>query len=449
MSNIISFPQAPLCHFAVYTHKIVRGTELSEYRMIVLRDADGRIQKFTGLENLSYPYTGQKPKIEVRRRQELVYICRALNDICEYNGISRLTDITKDMIFDFFDEYCSDDDLTERSLYNCVHAVSHFFANLAAVYPMRFVPDDLLHTEFFKKNQKAQKVYKEYVPKYVIPKGHPTDTNIPRDIPLRVVQRLLDFAYLYDPMIAFAIVSQVSAGLRGSCPMNMRQEDSPVSAIPGLHISYAGTAINHISIDLLHTYVLRADGVKVGGIKKKRTVDVYPGFMPEFYTAYQRHLNILKAYPVDPRYKPMFVNRDGNAMTYATYRYRLHKLIDDHLIPELLQSSNPEDVILGQNLLVRKFSPHIFRHVFTVRLVRSGPNMSNSDREHMNPDRYQSMCVSQIMHYRGDTSAESALTYLANKGELIKRLEGTHERVVAGLGQGGLMLYDPENHTTT
>jgi len=98
---------------------------------------------------------------------------------------------------------------------------------------------------------------------------------------------------------------------------------------------------------------------------------------------------------------------------------------------------------------VRKFSPHIFRHVFTVRLVRSGPNMSNSDREHMNPDRYQSMCVSQIMHYRGDTSAESALTYLANKGELIKRLEGTHERVVAGLGQGGLMLYDPENHTTT
>ena len=66
----------------------------------------------------------------------------------------------------------------------------------------------------------------------------------------------------------------------------------------------------------------------------------------------------------------------------------------------------------------------------------------------MTPDRYQSMCVSQIMHYRGDTSAESALTYLANKGELIKRLEGTHERVIAGLEQGGLTLYDPDAHST-
>ena len=158
MQNVIPFPRTCPCHFTVYTHKIVKETELSEYRMVVLRDMDGHIQQFTGLENLSYPYTGQKPKIEVRRRQELIYICRALNDICEYNGISRLTDITKDMIFDFFDEYCSDDDLTRRSLYNCVHAVSHFFANLAALYPMRFTPDDLLHTAFFKKNQQSQKL---------------------------------------------------------------------------------------------------------------------------------------------------------------------------------------------------------------------------------------------------------------------------------------------------
>lgn len=411
-------------HFTVYQHPIMRSGELSTYRMIVLRDADGRITCFTGLEAFSYEYTGQVPKIQVRRKQELVYICRALNDICEYNQISHLNEITSDMIFEFFDDYCSGD-LTERSLSNCVTAVSHFFANLAACYDMKFTPKDLLHTEYYKRHEKAKTVYRKYIPRYVVPKKDAVESNIPRDIPLRIVQMLVDLADKYDPMISFAIVAQTATGLRGSGPMNMRQIESPVSADPGLRFTRIGDRVTHISIDMTKTYRLREDGKSVGGIKRKRTVQVYPKFIEEFCLAYQKHLQFLKRCNVDPRYMPMFVNRDGQAMTYATYRYRLHKLIEDHLIPKLLESENPEDVLLAQRLRLRKLSPHIFRHVFTVRLVLEG------------------LDVAQIQMYRGDKNPESALTYMADKGELVKRLIETHDLAISGLAKGGGRLYDP------
>ena len=426
MSNIISLPQAFAYHFAVYTHKIVRGTELSEYRAIVLRDADGHIEIFTGLEAFSYEYTGQTPKIQVRRKQELSYICRALNDIFSNNRISCIADITDDMIFGFFDDYCSPK-LTARSMHNCILHTSYFFANLAREFDMKFKPADLLNTEYVKRNKRSQKLYKKYVPKYDVPKKCSSGTNIPRDLPFHVVQKLIDLAYIYDKMIAFAIVAQVSSGLRGSCVMNMRQADSPVSLTPGISISYAGDGVNRILIDLENEYVLRADGVSVGRIKKKRTVEVYPKFRGEFYTAYTKHLEHLKKCNVDPHYKPLFVSRNGQAMTYSTYQYRLHKLIKNHLIPWLEKSKNPEDIILAQKLRLRNISSHVFRHVFSVRLVLEG------------------LDVAQIMTYRGDRSPESALVYLANKGELLKILEDTHTSAIAGLARGGVSMYESDD----
>lgn len=420
-----------LLRFCVYTLKLVGpNNEVIERRQIVLRDADNLIVACTGLEVFSHEYTGQEPKIQNRRQDELHYICKALNYFFENGSVSRICDISREMIIAYFDVYCTTPKadgtlLSKRSVHNCIRTVSYFFANLASKYPMKFSPDDLLRIEYIRKNKDSTKVTQKYIPAYVPSRNHPSDAVIPRDIPLRVVQRLIDLAYIYDPMIAFAIVAQTAAGLRGACPMNMRQVDSPVSATPGLTITYMGTGVSHITIDLTHEYVLRPDGVSVGHIKKKRRVDVYPGFMAEFSAAYQYHLQLLKQHPVDDRYKPMFVNNRGSAMTYATYRERLHKLIGNHLVPELLRSANPEDVAIGMALSIRKISPHVFRHVFSVRLV------------------FEGLDVAQIMHYRGDTSPESALTYLANKGELIKLLTNTHHNVIDGLSKGGVILYDP------
>ena len=49
-------------------------------------------------------------------------------------------------------------------------------------------------------------------------------------------------------------------------------------------------------------------------------------------------------------------------------------------------------------------SPHVFRHWYTVQLVLSG--IDN---------------VGELMGARGDTSPESSLTYLQNKGDLEKQ----------------------------
>ena len=92
--------------FCVYEHKIQSRRKLSTDRMIVLKNESGRIVHFTGLEQFSYPYTGQRPKITTRQKQELLYICNALNHILSANRISKIADITFDMVFRFFDFYC-------------------------------------------------------------------------------------------------------------------------------------------------------------------------------------------------------------------------------------------------------------------------------------------------------------------------------------------------------
>lgn len=74
------------------------------------------------------------------------------------------------------------------------------------------------------------------------------------------------------------------------------------------------------------------------------------------------------------------------------------------MIPIYLQSNDNELVLYGQTLMEHSLSPHVFRHWYTVQLVLSGINEPGV-----------------LMHYRGDTSPESALTYINNKGELEKQ----------------------------
>lgn len=92
MSEIINF-QTPY-RFAVYEHKIQSQKELSSIRMIVIRNQSNQVIQYTGLEEFSYPYTGQRPKITVRTKAELVYICAALNYIFANNRVKRIADIT-------------------------------------------------------------------------------------------------------------------------------------------------------------------------------------------------------------------------------------------------------------------------------------------------------------------------------------------------------------------
>ena len=124
----------------------------------------------------------------------------------------------------------------------------------------------------------------------------------------------------------------------------------------------------------------------------------------------------------------MFVNQYGKAMSYETYRNRFKKLIRDHLRPDLAASGDPEQRVYGQLLYENEIGTHILRHWFTVQLVLRGED------------------IGDIEYWRGDTSPESAYLYLQNKGELVKELKETGDRLLDTLLLAGGELYGGKQH---
>ncbi len=85
----------------------------------------------------------------------------------------------------------------------------------------------------------------------------------------------------------------------------------------------------------------------------------------------------------------------------------------------LLNHEDAECRLYGQLLYENSLGSHCLRHWFTVSLVLMGED------------------VAQVQYWRGDSSPESALAYLQNKGELIRELaaanEGFAELLVKGV----------------
>lgn len=418
------FHITPEHQYSVYAHRRVIDGIQSTRQMIVLKHIDSQIiAEFTGLEFYSYPYTGQAPHRTNRPvKSELGYICQALNYITKQHRIERLIDITADMVFDFFDYYCSKPKRNNKESYNsqqsldrCIRAVTNFFANLTVYHTTKCDVKELCREVFTKDSPRSIRQKKVFIPAYRAKQHQSVDKEILRDLPISAAVKLVNLAYIHDPMIAFAIVLQLFAGLRPSEVMNVRQKDSPLACTKGISCTIANGTLVSMKIDLQRELVLRGDGVSVGRIKKEREVLTYRGFHRYLYPAYKRHLTLLKRYPVDPNYKPMFVLNSGKAMTYPAYLIRVQRLIQRYLKPMLESSNDEREVIFARELDSRKLAPHAFRHVFTVMLVLEGLN------------------VSDVQKYRGDSSPESALTYIKNKGDLMNIVKGVHESVIAEL----------------
>lgn len=423
---------APLTHFAVYEHKIIKeANELSTYRAIVLKAPDGYVIDFSGLEVFVTPYTGYTPTADFRSRQELTYICHALNYIFFHYHIRKITEITVDMLIEFLRDYAQTPKKagtqlfrSKQSVEKCLWYVCNFFANLSVVFPMKLCAEDVLRPEFSKRNPKSLRVDQIYVPR--LPVKAKTGHRIPqlRDIPEEAAWRLVELARIHDPMIAFALACQILAGLRAGEVMNLRQADSPLSNTPGIKIKKIGTATSGIELDLLHEYLLRCDYVSVGRIKKERTVNVYKPFIEQFMACYNYHMEILKDYPnIETEYKPMFVNSRGKAMTYANYLDRVKKLVYTYLKPEMMRSSNLHCVSFAQKLESHPFGPHALRHLFTCKLLMEG--LSRED----------------LMYFRGDNSPTSADVYLQNKDALLDPLHAMHAQALDTLDKIGRQQY--------
>lgn len=142
---------------------------------------------------------------------------------------------------------------------------------------------------------------------------------------------------------------------------------------------------------------------------------IHPKLIPIFMDGLKSHEVFLKSRSVEKDFMPMFVNRNGKAMTYPLYLSKFHALTHDYLRPALLESDNPELKILGLRLATEKLSPHALRHFFTVSIVL----MTND--------------IAQVQYYRGDKSPESALWYMQNKGALVNAVAKSHSEALSGL----------------
>ena len=419
--NIIKFERRDRLRtwyrYAVYERRLVHdGTIVYSRNFIVLKNQYDVIVHFTGFHKYvtTYGNAVYRP-IASDTREKLLYVCDMLNyiliDHYDTTGSAHVFKINRKMLETFFQNYALEAlpngrHRSRQSIEKCVSSVTEFFRKLHKKYgEYMAIGIEQLYSEKTVQGSRG-KSRKKLIPAFQV-RGIPENKGIFRDIPTKVFALLIHQAFKNTPEIAFAICVQAFAGLRPGEAMNLRQENSPLGT--GIVIKTIDGITKSAEFDLTREYALRSDGIVCGRIKKERRQKVYPAFLPAFTAAYDRHKNYLRTKSYETAYCPMFVNSRGAAMTYADYRWRFKQLVEKYLRPALLKHDDAECRLYGQLLYENSLGPHSLRHWFSVMLVLMGED------------------IAQLQYWRGDTNPESALSYLQNKGELMRELSAANE----------------------
>ncbi|EOP12922.1 tyrosine-type recombinase/integrase [Bacillus cereus] len=249
------------------------------------------------------------------------------------------------------------------------------------------------------KNKQGEKVVVNKTP-FSVQVTETISPTIFRDIPSKVFWILLTLSQVIYPQITLAIALQAFAGLRAGEVCNVRQAICPIDG-GGVSARLVGGKIQRFRINLKNQYVMRSDGVYVGGIKKRRDQYVYPKFLPIFNHLHKKHIKWLEQQKIDKGYSPLFVNQKGMAMTVQDYRDKFKTLVHTHLVQVLSESDDYELRAYAELLDTNELSTHALRHWFSVQLVLSGEDIHG------------------IARWRGDKDLNTALIYLTNKSELL------------------------------
>jgi len=394
--------------------------------LIVLRNGYGDIVRFTRLHQFA-DASASKVFVPITSsgKERLYHVCSMLNYIIieKYGqfGIDHVFQINRELLNAFFQSYAADPDgngnlrnqvTVEKCINNCVE----FFRKLKRRYGEEVALNlDELYSEQTILGRNGRRIVKR-VPLFQV-RGVVKQREVFNDLPTKAFKVLLALAFRYAPDIAFAFCLQSFAGLRAGEALNVRQEDSPLGG--GIIFTRIGSFVRKIEIDLTRELQLRSDGVITGGIKKARIQCVYLPFIQAFTAAFEQHKSWLEKQDYEKEYCPMFINSKGLAMTYKDYKYRYQQLIEKRFRPALLESEDEELRLYGQLLYENNLGLHALRHWFSCQLALRGED------------------IAQIQFWRGDSSPESAFTYLQNKGDLVRELETSSEFLTEILMQEG------------
>lgn len=406
-----------LKHFAVYPHRLViRDNNLVTRNFIVLIHEDGTKQ-FTDFHKYVCSPNHRIKKFTEDGNNRFDFVVKLLNYAYFHEGIVKLTNITVDIVSDFLNAYgmCklpSDDENTHRSeqtVNRCVYVIMDFMQMLVSDRNMhfKFSCDDL----FIMKNvrNKYGHVVKVKVPKFNVSYiGH--RKGILRDIPNKAFDIMFNYIANNHPEILGLVMLSSFAGLRPSEACNVRRIDSPLG--PGIMFEEVDGEILKIEIDVREELNLRSDLLSVGKIKKERKQQVPDIFLKAFREAYNKYIKYISKKQFEKEYGAFSVNKQGKAITYDSYRLKFQNIVKNELVPIFMKDEDPEISMYGRILMENKLGPHVFRHWYTVQLVLSGIQTPG-----------------ELMFWRGDTSPESSLTYLQNKGELEKQYQKVNNEV--------------------
>lgn len=403
--------------FAVYKHSLlIKNARLVTRQFIVLKYADGTL-RFTDFHKYIKSPIHRVKKYTDDGNSRFAFVVQLLNYAFFHADIVKLDDITAEIIKDFLNAYgmCElpeDDENTKRSeetVKRCVRTIMDFMEFYIAErkHKCQIKKDDLF--KYVNKWDKHGKVIKVKVPAFdVIYTGR--NKTIFRDIPNKAFDMLFHHIAAQHQELLGLVMLSAFAGLRPSEACNVRREDSPLGA--GILFDAADGELLKIEIDLREELNLRSDMRSVGKIKKERKQQVPDIFLHAFKEYYDLYMTFLAGRRHEKDCGAFTVNKQGRALTYDSYRKKFQEIIRSEMIPLYLASGDPEIALYGRILMENKLSPHVFRHWYTVQLVLSGINEPGT-----------------LMYWRGDSSPESALTYLQNKGELEKQYRRVNNEV--------------------
>lgn len=394
--------------FSVYEHTLViMDNQLISRKFIVLKNREKHIVAWTDFNK----YIRSAKHKAVRNisddgNKRIYYVTKFLNYVFfDKYHISRLNNVTNNMVKDFFYDYgmgTLPGDVHSRSestVNVCIRTLIDFLERFCEENKgsCKLKPGDLFKT--VEVRNKHGKMIKKRIPAfdvYFVNHRH----QIFRDMPESVFSILLEHIMHNHTDILMLVALSAFAGMRPSECCNVRRNDSALGA--GIRFEIMDGEITDIIIDIRKELNLRSDLKKVGAIKKERIQRIYPAFIKAFYECYLVYMNYMEEKRYEAEFGALTVNKQGKALTYESYYGKFRKVVDE-VIPLLLSNDDPEVVNYGYLLQENNIGPHVFRHWFSVKLTLFGED------------------VSGLMFWRGDSSPESALTYLQSKSDLEKQ----------------------------
>lgn len=403
--------------FAVYEHNVVFEGNILRRQFIVLKDEDGNIVRWTDFHK--YARAGKKSvakSILSDSGKRCYSVVKLLNFVFfgKYH-ISRLTDITVEMVRDFLNAYglCKLPEDTEKTFRNentvkvCVSHIIDFIDLFVRDYPDCKIRLDQLYVKERVFDKRKRRYVVKIVPTFEV-NYKPSDKVIYRDITDGAFIIILSQIMANHKNILMLAACSAFAGSRPSESCNVRRADSKLG--PGIRFNIVDGDVEDVYIDLTKEIPLRSDLVNVGRIKKHRTAKVYPSFIEPFMDCYNVYMKYIEGKKYETDFGALTNTSSGKAYTYRNYYNKFQKVVKE-CIPIMLASDDPKTVNYGMLLQERNISPHILRHWFSMKLALYGED------------------VAGLMNWRGDKSPESALTYLQNKSELVKEYEKVSNEV--------------------